>query len=550
MPLPISLFWLNHKPRLIASILILLFCITGVGLIYSLDITPDLFQGRSILDTLPVVVHVIHTGTPIGSPDNPSDANINAMITLMNNAFQKNGAMYGGANIGLAFKLATKSPGCGSTTGINRINGSSVTHYVTGGITTDTVYYPNSAHELHVKALSRWPNTDYINIWVVNMIDGDPNGLEGYAYFPELNSALIDGVVIKASAVNGTNKNIIHELGHYFYLYHSFGDNWASCATETNCATQGDLICDTEKCMFTYDCTATTNPCTGLPWLIADAGLNYTVLNNYMGYTNCQWMFTEGQKTRMLDALNTFRPGILSSLALQGTAGSVPVAACVPTAVNGLSPYYGIERVQFGSLNVYSNTSLADAQFYIDRTCNQQLTVNVGQTVSISITPSYQNWSQVKVFLDYNGNGVFEPPGELILSGSDTIVSGNVTIPSTSIQLCTPLRLRVVADHPSAPPPSACLLTGTPAEGVGQIEDYTVIIKPRAVQSLASGNWNNPAVWSCNCVPSATDALLIKSGHIITVPLALGTVNCASIKLQPTGQLIAIANVHVAGGCQ
>ena len=121
-------------------------------------------------------------------------------------------------------------------------------------------------------------------------------------------------------------------------------------------------------------------------------------------------------------------------------------------------------------------------------------------------------------------------------------------IPSSAIAMCTPLRLRVVADHPAAPPPTACLLTGTPAEGVGQIEDYTVNIKPRLVQSASSGNWNNPAVWSCSCVPGATDALLIKTGHIITVPLALGNVFCASIKLQPGGQITALATVHVSGG--
>ena len=82
---------------------------------------------------------MIHTGQAIGSPGNPSDANINAMITLMNNAFQKYGALYGGANIGLAFKLASRSPECGSTNGINRVNGSNVMANAAGGWTTDSV---------------------------------------------------------------------------------------------------------------------------------------------------------------------------------------------------------------------------------------------------------------------------------------------------------------------------------------------------------------------------------------------------------------------------
>lgn len=505
-------------------------------------------QGRTVLDTLPVVVHVIHTGTPIGAPDNPSDDAINAMISLMNNAFQKNGPMYGGANIGLAFKLATRSPGCASSNGINRVNGSTVAHYVAGGITSDTLAFPNSAHEIFVKDLSRWPNTDYINIWIVNMIDGFPNGSEGYAYFPEYNTALTDGIVVKASAVNGSNKTIVHELGHYFYLYHSFGNNWVNCEEETDCTTQGDLICDTEPCLFTYDCSASTNPCTNLPWQIADPVQNYTVLNNFMGYTDCAWMFTEDQKSRMLNALSDFRPGLWSSSALLPPVASLPADACIPSAVNGLSPLYGIQRVEFGNMDVYSNSSQADANFYVDRTCNQQVIVNVGQVVPITITGSYENWAQIKVFIDFDNYGTFEPPGELVLDESGGMVSGDVVIPSSSITMCTPLRMRVVADHPLAPPPTPCLLTGTPEDGVGQIEDYTVIVKPRLVQSISTGNWNNPNVWSCNCIPTATDAILINSTHIITVPLALGNVYCASVMLQPGGQLNTLADLHVAGG--
>ncbi len=508
-----------------------------------------LLQGQTP-DTIPVVVHVIHTGTPVGSADNPSDSNIQAMITELNNAYKKNGPSYGGAVVPIFFQLASRTPACGTTNGINRINGSSVPKYVTGGITTDTIAFPNSAHELFVKALSRWPNTDYVNIWVVNMIDGNPGGLEGYAYFPQYNSALIDGIVIKASAVTGTNKNIIHETGHYFSLSHTFGNAWGACDTETNCTTGGDLICDTEHCMYMFDCTSTINPCSGAAWLIADPTFGYTVLNNYMGYTNCQWMFTGNQKDTMVKALQLYRPGLLSSSALSSGIGSVPVPACIPTAVNGLSPYYGIERVQFGSLNVYSNTSLGDAAFYIDRSCNQQLVVHAGDNTSLTITGSYQNWCHIAVYLDYNGNGVFETPGELILSGDGGSLTTNVLIPSSSVQFCTPLRLRVVTDHWAAPQPTPCLLTGTPADGVGQIEDYTVIIKPRQVSSVGTGNWDNPAVWSCNCVPFSTDGIVINSGHVITVPLNLGSVNCESIHLNPGGQLKAFATVHVAGGCQ
>ncbi|MBP7239803.1 MAG: hypothetical protein KBA14_06225, partial [Saprospiraceae bacterium] len=211
-------------------------------------------------DTIPVVVHVIHTGTSIGSPDNPPDSLINALLMQMNAAFQLNGPLYGGADIGYAFQLANRSPDCTIAGGINRIDGSVIPLYATGGITGDTNFYPNSAYEIPVKGLSRWPNTDYLNIWIVNTIDGNPFFPGGYAYFPEYNGALIDGIVLRASVVNGTNKTIIHELGHYFYLYHTFGNAWSECITEADCMFDGDLICDTENCMYAFECSSAINP--------------------------------------------------------------------------------------------------------------------------------------------------------------------------------------------------------------------------------------------------------------------------------------------------
>ncbi len=118
------------------------------------------------LYTLPVVVHVIHTGTAVGSADNPTDAQIHAMIQSLNDAWRKNGTSFGGVDMKMQFQLALRSPVCGSTTGINRVNGSSVPNYSSGGIGVDN--FPGSADQVLVKNLSRWSNTDYINIWIVS----------------------------------------------------------------------------------------------------------------------------------------------------------------------------------------------------------------------------------------------------------------------------------------------------------------------------------------------------------------------------------------------
>src|SRR5215831_4264040 len=137
------------------------------------------------LYTIPIVVHVIHTGTPVGSADNPTDANIMAMISSLNDSWRKNGAQYGGVDMKIQFQLAVRSPLCGTTTGIERINGSGVPNYVSGGIAIGT--FGGSADELAVKGLADWPNTDYINIWIVNKINGSAVNTGGFAYFAENN---------------------------------------------------------------------------------------------------------------------------------------------------------------------------------------------------------------------------------------------------------------------------------------------------------------------------------------------------------------------------
>ena len=481
--------------------------------------------------TIPVVVHVIHNGEPVGTGSNPTDAAILSMINVLNAGFRKNGPQFGGVDIGIQFQLATRSPQCSTTTGINRVNGSSVTNYTSGGIAVGT--YPGSADEVTVKALSRWPNTDYINIWIVNKINVSNEG--GFAFFPELNSALTDGIVVKANTVDGTNKTIVHEMGHVFNLYHTFHDYdygpETNCPSSTSCATTGDQICDTEP-VLNVPCSTTQNTCTGAAFQIADAGLNYTVLNNYMGYTNCQWMFTQNQKDRMRAALLAFRGGLLTSGALTKPLAGPP-AACSVTAANGLSAYYGVGRVTFNTLDVYSNTSTADGAFYVDRTCNQRTTLTAGQSYSLTILATYGNPEYIQAYIDYNADGDFNDVGETLLNTTGGSATTTVAVPLTGVTLNKPLRLRIVGDNIGGASPTACSLAGTAMNGVGQIEDYTVLVMPRTVVSVASGSWTAPVTWSCSCVPTAADIVSIQSGH--TVSISSGLVQAWSMKL--TGRL-------------
>ncbi|HAW21379.1 MAG TPA: hypothetical protein DCX14_14450, partial [Flavobacteriales bacterium] len=121
-------------------------------------------QAQIFGDTLeiPVVVHVIHTGQSVGVGANIATSQINDAITVLNDRYRKTPNTHGDANgvdTEIQFVLAKRDPDCNSTTGIVRVNGSSVTDYADEGITAGQ---GSGAVELDVKALSRWPATDYL----------------------------------------------------------------------------------------------------------------------------------------------------------------------------------------------------------------------------------------------------------------------------------------------------------------------------------------------------------------------------------------------------
>ena len=100
-------------------------------------------------------------------------------------------------------------------------------------------------------------------------------------------------------------RTLTHELGHFFKLYHTF----QSC-TNTNCATQGDRVCDTPPLGTpTYSC-----PSDGT--VAGCDGTTPALTMNYMDYTNdaCMYMFTAGQVTRMLAWYNTISSQLLTNV--------------------------------------------------------------------------------------------------------------------------------------------------------------------------------------------------------------------------------------------
>ncbi|MDF2437055.1 MAG: hypothetical protein K0Q95_1431, partial [Bacteroidota bacterium] len=429
--------------------------------------------------TIPVVVHVLHKGEAVGTTTNISDAQINSAIANLNDCYSGAGSYL--TDIEVQFQLASRDPFCAATTGIVRVNASSTSDYATNGIT--------SSNETTIKALSRWPNSEYYNIWIVSEIDGNNggSGTQGYAYFPGASSTY-DGAVILYNSFgydpNGTigytlksytrhNATANHELGHAFNLYHTFEGDDADddgvadqCPTNAVCATDGDQCCDTEAHnRDDGDCGSTGSSCTGQSLV--------NVVQNIMAYSSdvCQVMFTADQKTRMRAAISTSRASLLTSPALLPVTGSSPSVTklCSPQSTNLINNAgMGVYGLTIGSTSYSSSGTVADGGFRNNWCGNFSLAT--GTLYSITVKNNTVNPEKVKVYIDYNNNGDFSDAGENVYSdntGGSTHTGSFTTIASPVTG--QPVWIRVISDFSNNTISSSCY---TPQ--YGQVEDFSV----------------------------------------------------------------------------
>lgn len=281
---------------------------------------------------VPIAVHVIHKGEPIGTGTNISDAQIYSFVTGLNEDYSKQPGSNGdgnGVSTPFRFELISKDDAGNFTTGIFRKNGAELSQ----AYANDGIYYNGKGEsESVVKSWSRQNNQHCYNFWIVSEIGGNNggSGVQGFAYFPT--TSIVDGTVQLYNATGvrpknwshqmGANFNLksytslnrtgTHEFGHAIGLFHTFQGN--SC-TEVNCAMQGDRVCDTPPTI--QNSNGNMPACGGTQQV-----------ENYMDYTNEKFknMFTAGQVERGTMVYENSRNEFITSTALDNRSMMVTTA--------------------------------------------------------------------------------------------------------------------------------------------------------------------------------------------------------------------------------
>ena len=274
---------------------------------------------------IPVVVHIVYNN----STENISNTQIQSQIDILNEDFRRLNAdatltpltfQSVAADVEVEFCLASQDPNGIMTTGITRTSTSQSSF--TGN---DDVKYSSSG------GIDAWNTNDYLNIWVCDL----SGGLLGYAQFPNTGNVNTDGVVCDYAYFGNTGtatspynlgRTVTHELGHWLNLRHIWGD--------ANC---GDDFCNDTPTQEQEN-----YGCPSLPHLTCTNGPNGDMFMNYMDYTNdaCMNMFTEDQKIRMIDAINTYRTSLLTS---NGCNTSTIISGCTNSSNCNYNPLATID---------------------------------------------------------------------------------------------------------------------------------------------------------------------------------------------------------------
>jgi hypothetical protein len=258
-----------------------------------------------VIYTIPLVFHVLHNG----GPENISRAQIEDAVAILNRDYRLQNAdannvqsVFAGmpADIEIEFQLATKAPNGQCFSGITRTQSPLTNSGANGQNQVSAIIAGNDVFN------GSWPGNKYLNIMVVN----DADGAAGYTTNPNnwSGTSMNNGIWVLHDYVGSigtsdtySSRTLTHEVGHWLNLDHLWGNN-NNPGNASSCS-QDDAVDDTPRCIGVTSCNLNSNTCSN------DAADGYWTsdvidnVENYMEYSYCNKMFTNGQKNRMRAAL-------------------------------------------------------------------------------------------------------------------------------------------------------------------------------------------------------------------------------------------------------
>jgi hypothetical protein len=170
-------------------------------------------------------------------------------------------------------------------------------------------YYNFANNSVGNTIMNAYNKTNTCNIY----INENPGGVCGYAFFPG-SGPKGGGIFVNKNCYGTGSSTLIHEMGHYCALPHTF-DDWRGkeFVNGSNCATAGDRFCDTPADFLDYRWTC---PFVGND-VDPNGDLYKTVIDGtlYMSYSNdnCQQRFSDAQRTYMYNALKNQRAALVNN---------------------------------------------------------------------------------------------------------------------------------------------------------------------------------------------------------------------------------------------
>lgn len=229
--------------------------------------------------TIPVVFHILH----LGGSENISNEQIYDQIRILNRDYQKQNEdttnvvtafQNNIANVGFKFVLAKIDPDGHCTNGIIR------------HLTSKTFWNADSIDHFTYT----WPPDKYLNFYIVKSINIAP----AYTFLPDIGIPdYADAIVCESrlvgsigTATSANSRVLTHEVGHWFGLPHIWG---ISNAPGVACG--DDFVEDTPDTKGFVSCNINNSK-------ICDPNIEENV-QNYMDYSPCKLMFTNGQAAYM-----------------------------------------------------------------------------------------------------------------------------------------------------------------------------------------------------------------------------------------------------------